>query len=211
MNPTVTKMPKLGALLHNARNRLTQVAHHLMVRKGNDDMVQELHIVACQLVSAMELLRMEEDPGRIECHQVDLETFFGDLVGEARLLAPPDLSLTYEADFSENLCPVWIFDAGLIRMVLVDALANAWRYARSDVRLSARCAQHRLEFCIADDGPGFSATVMKSEKLGLPHQGGSGQGLNLARQIATRHSLNGRHGKLILENDGGAVFKLVLP
>lgn len=211
MSPTVTKMPKLGALLHNARNRLTQVAHHLMARKGNDDMVQELHIVACQLVSAMELLRVEEEPGRIDCHQVDLESFFGDLVGEARLLAPPKLSLKYESDFSENLCPVWIFDAGLIRLVLVDALANAWRYATSEVRLTACCSQGRLEFCVSDDGPGFLPSVFTDEKLGLPHRGSRGQGLNLARQIATRHSLNGRHGQLILENQGGAVFKLVLP
>jgi len=103
-------------------------------------------------------------------------------------------------------CPVvdaWPLDRDLIADLLNNAIQNACRYARQQIRLSARLDHEILILRVDDDGPGFAQ---------LPPA--SGIGLLLAERIASLHQHQGRCGQLLLGNDsllGGAWLELRLP
>lgn len=207
--------PRVATLIHHAKNRLASVVDRLE-RDGNThaEEIRELRVIAGELTSVLGLVRSDDPETGVTPHEVDLEDFFADLLDEARLIAPPHLELAASADFSGALFPVWTFDSLLVRCVLLDALANAWRHADRRVELQARCREGMLEFSVRDDGPGFpeewlSLSQEPASVLPAPH--GSGEGLRLARRIAALHHLNGRSGEVHIANEDGAVFQLRLP
>jgi signal transduction histidine kinase len=109
---------------------------------------------------------------------------------------------------------VWFFDAYLIGLALEAAVDNATRYARSRIRLSARCEDGWMVLAVEDDGPGLDGeaiTANGSVQTGL--------GIELCRTVARLHTNDGRNGELQLVElrDGagktasGARFELRLP
>lgn len=97
----------------------------------------------------------------------------------------------------------WPMDRDLVNDVLNNAIQNAARHARQHIDFSVHADAEGLHFYIADDGPGFAE---------LPPT--SGSGLLLAERLANLHENHGRHGRLVLTNDGplgGAVFAFHLP
>ena len=91
-------------------------------------------------------------------------------------------------------------------------LDNAWRHARSEVRVEACAANGTIALAVDDDGPGLSETAM-SEALvpgrRLDERGdGHGFGLSITEELA---ELNG--GKLVLRRSaaGGLGAMLTLP
>jgi signal transduction histidine kinase len=103
-------------------------------------------------------------------------------------------------------CPVlgaWPLDRDLVTDMLNNAVQNAGRYARQDIRLTARIKDDRLLLSVEDDGPGFAS---------LPPE--TGTGLMVAERLAQLHARQERQGKLNLSNGGelgGARFELNLP
>lgn len=112
----------------------------------------------------------------------------------------------------ESHCAVdgfWVCDRELVTDCLVNAMQNALRVARHKIRIEAARTDDRLELTVADDGPGFPATL----PVQLPGEH-SGVGLYIARRIAHLHVRHDQHGELKLENGGplgGAIFRLFLP
>lgn len=108
--------------------------------------------------------------------------------------------------------PEWFFDAYLIGLALEAAVDNAVRYARSSVRLSARCDDGWLLLAVEDDGPGLDG-----EPVTANDSGQTGLGTELCRTVARLHTNNGRSGQLRLvdlcEDEGaiGTRFELRLP
>lgn len=200
------------SLIHNARNRLSSV----IARVSQQD-AAELHIASAQLASALAILRLEDRDSGIRREEVIPEIFFADLVGEATLLAPPELVTTSASDFSACTFQSWIFDTQLVRLVLIDALMNAWRHARRHVHFEASCRDGELHFGIEDDGPGFPGALLDAfsdSDTPLPRSDGTGLGLRLARRVAMMHSTAGQTGRVLLTNGGatgGARFCLILP
>ena len=97
----------------------------------------------------------------------------------------------------------WPLDRDLVTDMLNNAIQNASRFARHEIRLSAVESDDVLILRVEDDGPGFSC---------LPPTGGTG--LTVAARLADLHRRKDRRGKLILGNDsslGGARFELRLP
>jgi signal transduction histidine kinase len=106
----------------------------------------------------------------------------------------------------------WFFDAYLIGLALEAAVDNAARYARSTIRLSARCEDGWLVLAVEDDGPGLDGepdTATDGERTGL--------GTELCRTVARLHTNDGRCGELRLldlwdgEGASGTRFELRLP
>ncbi len=91
--------------------------------------------------------------------------------------------------------PVW-FDAQLLGRVLRHLLENAARYTPpgSRITLSSRRNEDRIEFTVADNGPGIDAQDLPlifekfyRGKRGAAAIKGSGMGLSIARAILTAH------------------------
>lgn len=102
-----------------------------------------------------------------------------------------------------QILDAWPLDRDLVGDMLGNAVQNAGRFARSQVRLSLLEAEDGLLLRVDDDGPGFAS---------LPPR--SGTGLMLAERLARLHVRRERHGALRLSNDsalGGARFELLIP
>jgi signal transduction histidine kinase len=144
----------------------------------------------------------EEDPARV-------------LAQAARFARSIGVRQDIEVEVDSSRAPSdWFFDAYLIGLALEAAVDNAARYARSSIRLSARCEEGWLVLAVEDDGPGLDGepvTGNDSERTGL--------GTELCRTVARLHTNDGRSGELRLidlidgEGDGasGTRFELRLP
>lgn len=166
--------------------------------------------VSAQLVELLTLYRAEQGTLRlaIEDHYVD------DLLADvmAELAAPPG-AVPIETDFAAAAAiGAWAFDAYQVKFVLLDALRNALRFAASRVRFALAAEPGGgVRFTVADDGPGFPAEVLAGGAHAMDDRS-SGLGLSFARLIAQRHTTPaGARGRIELNNDGGAVFALILP
>ncbi|WP_404713077.1 sensor histidine kinase [Sphingomonas sp. MMS24-J13] len=91
-------------------------------------------------------------------------------------------------------------------------LDNAWRWARTEVRVTAGPEGRMIAIAIADDGPGISEELLASAiepGRRLDERGeGHGFGLSIARELAELHG-----GRLMLANGtaGGLIATLHLP
>jgi signal transduction histidine kinase len=108
--------------------------------------------------------------------------------------------------------PEWFFDAYLIGLALEAGVDNATRYARSSIRLSARCEDGWLVLAVEDDGPGLDGEPV------IANDGSrTGLGTELCRTVARLHANDGRSGELRLvglcngKDASGTRFELRLP
>lgn len=168
--------------------------------------------VSAQLVELLALYREGQGSLRLAIDDHFIVDFLDDTLAEL----PPageGIGLTCDRGPAEAV-DAWAFDAYLVRFILLDALRNALRHARSAVHLSFdREPAGGVRFTVADDGPGFPEDTLRGGQRPLSADS-SGLGLTFARTIAGRHATpDGRHGRIVLENapEGGARFLLVLP
>lgn len=206
--------------IHNARNRLMGMAHYLET-SGQKAQADEIQNIGAMLSSAMTLLKLENSDTPLSVQEVNLESFFSELQSQVTRQTPPNLKTHCESDFSQCVFPIWTFDEELIRMVLLDALMNAWQQAQTTVTLKALWQAGELIFTISDDGPGYPPAILENQgqrstepSTSKSGTAGTGNGLFLARQIAGKHQANGKAGRIELSNrspESGAVFQLVLP
>lgn len=103
-------------------------------------------------------------------------------------------------------------DEGDLTEVLGNVLDNAFKWARSRIRLSATIAQDRLRLAVEDDGPGISAEAATDvlERGTRADQSVPGHGIGLA---VTRDIVEAYDGRIeIARSDlGGARVTLTLP
>lgn len=207
--------------IHNARNRLMTLGGHFEAQ-GDNQHADEIQRIGGLLSSAMALLKLETDSETLSVQEIDLDFFFTDLKTQIQTLSPKNRKTTCTADFSQCVFPIWTFDEELVRMVIIDALMNAWRHAKHTVQLSACWDNGDLIFRIQDDGPGYPKHILDTQGKNpvaghLPgtEQAGTGHGLFLAHQIAEKHRLSGKHGSIHLTNleapQHGGIFELRLP
>jgi signal transduction histidine kinase len=114
-------------------------------------------------------------------------------------LANAGISLNLDCRMPDD----WPLDRDLVTDMLNNAVQNAGRFARREVRLSAFVENRELVLRVEDDGPGFSTIPPKS-----------GIGLIVGEKLASLHTRHERQGSLHLGNDsqlGGACFELRLP
>jgi len=192
--------------IHDAKNRLALVATRAEAN-GDAETLRGLLESAASLTRLLAYYKAEKGSLGAE---IDARVP-ADLVNELIVDLRKQSALNISADLSAAPT-LWFYDEALVRMVLLNALYNALRFAEKNVRLKAVDRKHWLELIVSDDGPGYPP-----EMLGLAHEvqpvsrAGTGIGLHLARQVAALHTNAGRSGEIELSNDGGAVFSLRLP
>lgn len=114
-------------------------------------------------------------------------------------LANSGITLTIDCQALDD----WPLDRDLVTDMLNNAVQNAGRVARREIRLSAFEQGNELVLRVEDDGPGFSSLPPKN-----------GVGLMVGERLAELHVRHKRHGTLQLRNGsalGGAIFELCLP
>jgi signal transduction histidine kinase len=170
----------------------------------------EIAISAARRLSEMLLVyRQENEMLSVNSDSVNAADFLAMLAAEYRELFP---KLLIEIN-DRNSPDISFFDDALVRMALANAIHNACRSANAKVQLAAFEKDKMLVLEVRDDGPGYPNNILAgSIDTPLPVSGrGTGLGLYLARKIAELHCLDSRHGSIELSNDGGAVFRMMLP
>ena len=230
----------VAAAIHDAKNELSALGVWLAEAQREfaacsprpspalDRAVAIANNLSGQLVELLALYRAGEGSLRLAVEDHHLDDFLNDLMAEANLSrpgtesggegAPVQAAVPILTDFAAaETVGSWAFDAYLVKFALLDALRNAQRNAQRQVRLSfASQAAGGIRFDVEDDGPGYPQSILRDEGAAQMSTSSSGLGLTFARLIAARHATPaGRHGQLVLSNDGlavgGARFSLILP
>jgi signal transduction histidine kinase len=112
----------------------------------------------------------------------------------------------------------WYFDSDLLGSLVQNVLVNCARYTQSRILLSAEVTDNMLVVTIADDGPGYPASMRESPAASVEQaaisSGETHLGLYFAQRIAAMHRQRDRRGYIRLENGsplGGGVFRVFLP
>ena len=209
--------PLIAGAIHDAKNGLNLLNTWLeeIRRDTPSPAVEEARAVAArigaQLVELLVLYRAGEDSLRLAIEDHDLMDFCQEVTTE--VILPPGSDARIESDTGAAASlGAWAFDAYQVKLVLQEALRNALRHGRHRIRFAVAAeAGGGLRFTVSDDGPGFPQEVLAGEARAMD-SASSGIGLVFARLIAERHATpGGRHGRIELANDDGAVFALVLP
>ncbi|MEW6678211.1 MAG: ATP-binding protein [Pseudomonadota bacterium] len=120
--------------------------------------------------------------------------------------------LQVEVQTGADVPALWFFDRTLVEMALLNALHNSLGYAKSRIRLSLAKVDDGLEISVLDDSDGYPEHVLQAFAEHQPYRAtGTGLGLQFAQIVAETHENRGRRGRVLLSNDGGALFRLRLP
>ncbi|MFA6312997.1 MAG: ATP-binding protein [Sterolibacterium sp.] len=221
----------LAAAIHDAKNALNSLGVWLdkaQLECGGQSpaLIQAKAVTATisgQLVELLALYRAGEGNLRMAVEDQYLEDFLSDLMAELSATRPVEdaeggAARSIATDFAAAKdIGAWAFDAYLVKFVLLDALRNASRHAREQIRFSiAEEPGGGIRFDVADDGAGYPEEILRAESTAKMTPESSGLGLSFARVIAERHATPaGRHGRVELANDGlgkgGARLSLILP
>lgn len=207
----------VAAAIHDAKNGLTALNTWLAEahREHPSAAIIEARNVAArvgaQLVELLALYREGEGSLRLAIDDHDLIDFCAEVLAELALPANSSIRVDAQLDAAAEI-GAWAFDAYQVKLVLLDALRNAVRYARSSVALRvAPISSGTLRFEVSDDGPGFPDPLLAGGETSMNAQS-SGLGLRFARLIAHHHATpNGQRGRVELSNQPGALFALTLP
>jgi two-component system sensor histidine kinase PilS (NtrC family) len=144
--------------------------------------------------------------------RIDVARFLETLVAEfVTLSGAPRARIEVIVDTDEVL----EFDARHLRLVLVNLMTNALRYATNAdgaLRLHWRRAQgDRLEFRVADDGPGLPAEMLEHvfEPFFTTEARGTGLGLYLAREFCVANQAALRYERSAPGERHGSAFVIV--
>ncbi|MCO5171520.1 MAG: ATP-binding protein [Planctomycetes bacterium] len=137
----------------------------------------------------------------------------GDLLREVVMLAEQDERARERQvllHVDEDAAGPLPLDAGQVKQVLWNLLANALDAARARVAVRARAIPGGVEVRVADDGPGMTPEVLARcfEPFRTSKAQGTGLGLAICKRIVEAH-----RGSLRLESapDGGTVASFTLP
>lgn len=192
--------------IHDVKNRLAQLAGK--AERSGDAETLRIALEAAQTLT--ELLAFYKSESGIL--RLDIEAHAPtDLIEELSNETSGMGTIAIEQDCSA--APTLAFyDETLVRMVLVNALHNALRYARSRITIAAAESDGHVVFRVHDDGAGYPESVLTDSGASATiTRDGTGLGLRLAKRIAELHENAGKRGTIVLANDNGGVFELKLP
>jgi signal transduction histidine kinase len=192
--------------IHDAKNRLALVATRAEA-SGDAETLRGILESSASLTRLLTYYKAEKNSLGAE---VDARVP-ADLINELVLDISKQTNLTINADLSAAPT-LWFYDENLVRMVLLNAIYNALRFAQKNIVITAVDRNGWLEFSVADDGAGFPPEQLGAlENMQPVSRDGTGLGLYLAQRVAALHSNAGQTGRIELNNKGGAVFRLLLP
>lgn len=173
----------------------------------SEEVLVELDRVDRLVADLLLLARADEHGLALETGDVDLDDL---LVAEASRLRRAGVT-----DVSVTSPPVRVMgDPHHLARMLRNLSDNATRHAQQRVALSLRATPSAAIITVADDGPGIATEdrgrvferFVRLDESRARHDGGTGLGLPIARQIARAHG-----GDIILEDGPGATFTVTIP
>lgn len=214
-------------------NLLADVSHELRtpltILRGNFEALQAGKIEATpelfsslydevlrlgRLISDLEKLNLAE-AGKLPLNLqlVNIDTLFSKVT-------PPFRHEATERDIrfytkTEGVKRSWLLDEDRIIQVLINLLANAFKYTpdQGEIRLAAREVGENLEITVHDSGPGIPEDEIpyifdRFYKTGTGRGDGCGLGLSITKSFVEAHG-----GSVSVYNvpDGGSEFLLSLP
>jgi signal transduction histidine kinase len=169
----------------------------------------ELRTPLARIRMGVELLKEKDDPKRkseLERDIAELDQLIDEILLASRLDAVAEIDKREQVDLlalAAEECaryedcaldgePVLVQgDARLLRRMIRNLLENAQRHGKPPINVSLRRMQDKAELCVCDHGAGVPEA--ERERLFEPFHrlpgatSGTGLGLSLVRQIATRH------------------------
>jgi signal transduction histidine kinase/ligand-binding sensor domain-containing protein/DNA-binding NarL/FixJ family response regulator len=222
----------LANMSHELRTPLNSVLGFSQVMKSSPEVtrgqLEKLNIITRSGEHLLNLINNVLDISKIESGRVELETAQVDLrqlLQEMKSMMAErarQKGLTFTLAQSPNLPQHILADAGKLRQVLINLIANAIKYTTSGAVFLRALApaeaagdQRRLRFEVADTGPGIRAEDRERifapfEQLDArtPTEAGTGLGLAICKQYAELMGgaigVGGERGK-------GAVFHFEIP
>ena len=138
-----------------------------------------------------------------------LPDFLREAAESVRVLAEPNgLTVSVDCDVPEGVIEL---DKEIFYRVLENVFSNAVRYAKSRVELAFALRGETLLARISDDGPGFSAEMLKKKSSLYYSEDASGEHMGLG--LATSKILCGLHGgglKIMNAPECGAVVEITV-
>jgi len=185
-----------------------ETSSRLALLKYNGQLIND------KLIQMLALFRFAQGPYVIDIAYRPVKELIEEIVAEAKPLLG-SRSIAASHDVETELC--WFYDRDLVAGVLNNAIHNALRCAKSEIRLSAFTENGLLAIRVEDDGEGFPQKILENggSMKNLDISGGkTGLGLYFSSVCAGLHTNKGQSGRIELSNGGslgGAVFTLFLP
>ncbi len=162
----------------------------------------------------LDLTRLEESRLRLQIDEHDLVAYLRLLVAQVSPLTErKNISTSFESD--ADAAPVWC-DLDRMERVFVNLLSNAAKFTPVGGHITVRVAATPacVTVCVADNGPGFPATMADrvferffqvdgDGSQNRYNKGGTGIGLALARELVDLHG-----GRIWAESDTGQGARL---
>jgi len=203
----------LATAVHEVKNMMGELSLNLdeYHRRHPDAEVAKMRALSRILQDRLiQILILQNQGGgrlKINAEAINPDELLSEVAADARLMLPE--GITFELDSVVSDVPFWFVDRYLVSQVLMNALHNAFKFAKSRVVLGCREEAGGLLFTVKDDGagysdqPGFRPDALPRE---WELKKGTGLGLRFNGRIAAAHS-----GKISCSNDAGACFTLWLP
>ncbi len=167
------------------------------------------------ITNLLNLIRLDRGVEKIERKRINLSELVREICEEHKLVAPPDLKLTY--DVLPNVSGE--FDAAMITRLLTNLLNNSFRYRKENGSVEVVLAENDAEIVLSvkDNGMGIAAEHQEriwhrfyqvDSSRTASQNGSMGLGLSIVAQIAKLHS-----AKIELESeyDKGSLFIVKFP
>jgi len=164
--------------------------------------------------SLLDLHRLEEGRAVIHKEKVSLAAITAEAAEEVQSNAEGK-GISIRVDLPAEL-PAVEADADMISRVIINLLENALKYTPSGgaIRLLAQVQESKVQFTVADSGPGIPKEDMHLifEKYGRVERVGAPKGLGLGLAFC-RMAVKAHGGTIWVESpaEGGAVFHFTLP
>lgn len=221
----------LGRVSHECRNSINIVLgiSRIILRKKHMEEGHEGKVETIVSASEHQLSLLNDildytklDSGNIEVHEtlVEIEPLVGELTNLLSYKCD-EVGLALTAQIAETVPGACVFDARLIKQILINLLTNAVKFTQKgsielvvDVRADTD-AEQSLILGVRDTGPGISKTeqeslfeAFKQTETGLASGEGTGLGLSLCAGFA---SVMGGEMSVVSEEGEGSYFFLSLP
>ena len=191
----------------------TEAAVHSLTHRA----LYETQRVNGHLVQIMAIFKLDQGHYPFDPEVMELDVFAEEAAVRVRPLAlVKGIQVEVVTDGLED--GEGYFDRELIFSVVVQALFNAIKYARSRIHLSVAQRDGLVEIRVEDDGAGYPAFMLErgfAERSSINnHTSSTGLGLYFAREVAQLHRQGAHEGSTRLENGGafgGGCFVLTLP
>jgi len=195
-----------AAYIHDVKNNL----NYLMSKAESEQDVETMRVLMDADFKLNNLLAMYKAQGNMLSVVVDAISPLSMLRMLAVSYQPVTKKRLIVEAGDESL--IAYIDQGLIELCLGNAIHNADRFAREEIRLSVRVEDGMTVFTVSDDGDGYPEKIIASGGSEVVKStSSSGLGFYLSSKIASQHVNNGDQGFIRLSNRGGAVFEMFLP